>query len=125
MLQIVPESSAAPIHDNTERAGLQRRHQDLCKFGSRKTPGYKLVAACLVRYAAAARECVPRKWDAEKAVFALTRRKEAENLLAQFACTPGYSTAAVEPIDAMEQVSCEDRPGGFIDHPVEKQVPDS
>lgn len=124
MLQIVTESSAAPILDNTERAGFDRSHQDMCKFGSRGSPGYKLVVACLVRYVAAAQESVPRKWDAEKAVLASMRRNEAHQLLEQASYTLGYSMRALEPMDSIRYISYDDRPRSFVEQPVEEQIPD-
>ena len=45
------ESSAAPILDGTERAGIAADHRGMCKFGSRDAPGFRTVVAALKRYA--------------------------------------------------------------------------
>lgn len=79
--QIVPESSAAPILDNTDRAGLRSDHRSICKFASRNAPGYKLVIASLRRYARQAPDAIWRRWQAEKAILSSMRQNEAADLL--------------------------------------------
>ncbi|KAH0542388.1 hypothetical protein FGG08_003233 [Glutinoglossum americanum] len=48
---VVDEPSAAPIVDGAEYAGIEASHTDMCKFDSKNTPGYFLVAEAIQRYA--------------------------------------------------------------------------
>ncbi|MBE3043701.1 hypothetical protein IMZ48_14245, partial [Candidatus Bathyarchaeota archaeon] len=43
--QVVTEDSAAPILDDTDRAGLRADHRNMCKFASRASPGYRLIVS--------------------------------------------------------------------------------
>lgn len=45
------ESSAAPMLDGTERAGVAADHRCMCKFESGDAPGFRTVVAALKRYA--------------------------------------------------------------------------
>lgn len=47
---VVDESSAAPIVDGTERAGVAADHGGMCKFDSKDAPGFRTVVAALQRY---------------------------------------------------------------------------
>lgn len=49
---IVDESSAAPMLDGTERAGVAADHRGMCKFASKDAPGFRTVAAALKRWGA-------------------------------------------------------------------------
>ena len=44
------ESSAAPMLDGTERAGIAADHRNMCKFGSKDASGFRTVVAALKRY---------------------------------------------------------------------------
>ena len=79
--QVVEESSAAPILDNTERAGLPYDHRRMCKFESRTSPGYRLVAAALIRYSREAPEVVSRRWKHAVDMLNSKRFQEADELL--------------------------------------------
>jgi len=48
---IVPEASAAPILDNTERSGIAADHRGMCKFEDSQCHGFRTVAATLQRFA--------------------------------------------------------------------------
>ncbi|OWT43497.1 hypothetical protein VFPPC_17354 [Pochonia chlamydosporia 170] len=48
--RVVTESLAAPILDNTDRAGLRADHANICKFVSRNAPRYRLVVLTMIRY---------------------------------------------------------------------------
>ena len=47
---IVDETSAAPILDNTERSGIGADHQNMCKFETKDSAGFRTVVAALKRY---------------------------------------------------------------------------
>ena len=81
VLQIVEEHSAAPILDNTERAGLPADHRNMCKFESRNSPGYRLVVAALMRYSKEAPVVVSRRWKHAADMLASKCSQEAEELL--------------------------------------------
>ncbi|MCJ1393162.1 hypothetical protein MMC18_006034 [Xylographa bjoerkii] len=78
---IVEESSAAPILDNTERAGLPSDHVNMCKFESQKSPGYRLVVAALIRYSTEAPEVISRRWKHATEMLNAKRSQEADELL--------------------------------------------
>ena len=75
------ETSAAPILDNTERAGLPGDHRGICTFESRYSPGYRLVAAALIRYSKDASATVPRRWTGAQQMLASLRNNEVAELL--------------------------------------------
>ncbi|KAJ3579479.1 hypothetical protein NPX13_g1089 [Xylaria arbuscula] len=77
---IVTESSAAPILDNTDRAGIRADHRNMCRFTSRNAPGYRLVASSLVRYSRDAPQTVARKWRNERDMLRSIRQKELQHL---------------------------------------------
>jgi len=79
--QVVEESSAAPILDNTERAGLPNDHVNMCKFESRTSPGYRLVVAALIRYSKEAPEVISRRWKHSIEMMNSKRSQEADELL--------------------------------------------
>lgn len=51
---IVPSDSAAPIYDDTERAGIDADHSGLVKFESPTSPGFQMVMNTIMRYCAEA-----------------------------------------------------------------------
>ncbi|KAI0868248.1 ribonuclease-like protein p/mrp subunit [Hypoxylon argillaceum] len=77
---VVTENSAAPILDNTERAGLRADHRNMCKFASRNAPGYRLVASSLVRYSRDAPQAISRRWRNENEMRRSLRQQELKNL---------------------------------------------
>lgn len=79
--QIVTETSAAPILDDTERAGVRAEHRHMCKFASREAPGYPLVAATLIRYSEAAPIAVSRRWTEATESIRIMRKGEADELV--------------------------------------------
>ncbi|RYN49977.1 hypothetical protein AA0118_g11220 [Alternaria tenuissima] len=78
---IVEENSAAPILDNTERAGLPYGHRDMSKFESRSSPGYRLVIAALFRYSREAPKMVAARWVQATAMLKSKRQNEAAELV--------------------------------------------
>ncbi|KAJ4365588.1 hypothetical protein N0V83_008208 [Neocucurbitaria cava] len=78
---IVEETSAAPILDNTERAGLPYVHADMAKFESRNSPGYRLVVAALLRYSRDAPELISVRWIQAAEMLRTKRQNEAAELV--------------------------------------------
>jgi hypothetical protein len=77
----VEENSAAPILDDTERAGLPYEHRDMARFESRSSPGYRLVAAALIRYSKEAPNMVSMRWVQAARMLKLKREDEAAELV--------------------------------------------
>ncbi|KAF2266734.1 ribonuclease-like protein p/mrp subunit [Lojkania enalia] len=78
---IVEEDSAAPILDNTERAGLPYDHKSMVRFESCSAPGYRLVVAALIRYSKEAPGLVPRRWLQATEMLKTKRQNEAAELM--------------------------------------------
>lgn len=78
--QVVEQSSAAPILDDTDRAGLPYDHRSICRFASRAAPGYRIVIAALRRYARDAPRMVAQRWEDEEAMMQSLRTTEAREL---------------------------------------------
>ncbi|KAF1843675.1 ribonuclease-like protein p/mrp subunit [Cucurbitaria berberidis CBS 394.84] len=78
---IVEENSAAPILDDTERAGLPYGHADMAKFESRTSPGYRLVVAALLRYSREAPDVVSMRWIHAADMLKSKRQNEAAELV--------------------------------------------
>ena len=79
--EIVEEHSAAPILDNTERAGLPYGHRDMAKFDRRDSPGYRLVVAALIRYSKDAPDRVACRWMQATEMLKSKRQNEAAELV--------------------------------------------
>lgn len=75
------ESSAAPILDDTERAGLPYDHRSMCAFESKTSPGYRVVVAALIRYSKGAPEVIAPRWVAVKEMLQAKRVDEAAELM--------------------------------------------
>lgn len=75
------ENSAAPILDNTERAGLPYNHRDMAGFESRSAPGYRLIVAALIRYSKEAPDTVSIRWEQAVEMLKLKRQNEAAELV--------------------------------------------
>ena len=80
-IYIVDESSATPIHDNTERAGIYPNHAQMIRFSSRTSPSFKIVVEALVRYCRDAPEFINRRWQRARDSLAQARKDEAFKLL--------------------------------------------
>ncbi|KAI9779630.1 MAG: hypothetical protein M1839_007295 [Geoglossum umbratile] len=64
---IVDESSAAPAVDGAEYAGIEANHTEMCKFDSKNSPGYDIVAEAIQRYSS--KEVVSKikgRWQEDK-----------------------------------------------------------
>ncbi|OAL44043.1 ribonuclease-like protein p/mrp subunit [Pyrenochaeta sp. DS3sAY3a] len=78
---IVEENSAAPILDNTERAGLPYGHRDMVKFEHQNSPGFRLVVAAIIRYSRDASGVVTQRWTQATKMLNTKRRNEAAELV--------------------------------------------
>lgn len=77
---IVEESSAAPLVDNTERAGIHASHCEMIRFSDRNTSSYRTVVEALVRYCRNAPSIISRRWKKAIETLARTRSDEAFEL---------------------------------------------
>lgn len=80
-LQVVDESSAAPILDNTERSGIPASHSEMCKFDSSSSPGYLVAVAALRRYSKDAPPSIRYRWEEAHAMLRRQRETEALELI--------------------------------------------
>jgi hypothetical protein len=78
---VVEENSAAPILDDTERAGLPYDHVHMARFESRKAPGYSLIVAALIRWSQEATDTIPRRWIIATQMLKTKRENEAAELV--------------------------------------------
>ncbi|KAI4110724.1 MAG: hypothetical protein LQ345_006932 [Seirophora villosa] len=78
---VVKEHSAAPILDDTERAGLPYDHRGMCRFESRTAPGYRLVVAALMTYTLNAPSTITQRWVSATEMLKAKRDTEAAELL--------------------------------------------
>lgn len=67
---IVTSESAAPIHDNTERAGIAANHSNMVKFDDTSSPGFRTVVEAVIRYCKEASANIQLRGDhAAKTLF--------------------------------------------------------
>ena len=78
---VVPESSAAPIIDNTERAGIGANHVQMVRFSDKTTSSYRTVVEALVRYCRHAPQTICRRWQ------------QAEETLSRAWCNEAFELA--------------------------------
>lgn len=93
---IVEESSAAPIIDNTERAGICANHSQMVRFSGRHTSSYRTVVEALVRYCRNAPSIISRRWQ------------QAAKRLAE-----AWSNEAMEISDIVFDVHNDNRPSPY------------
>ena len=72
----IAESSAAPIVDNTERAGIPANHVKMVKFSDVHSSSYRTVIEALARYTRDAPKVIARRW--QQAIEALARARSNE-----------------------------------------------
>ena len=77
---IVEESSAAPIIDNTERAGIHANHAQMVRFSSTDNSSYRTVVEALVRYCREAPPIISRRWQQAEETLARSWKHEAIEL---------------------------------------------
>ncbi|KAK3935857.1 Alpha/Beta hydrolase protein [Diplogelasinospora grovesii] len=80
---IVTQDSAAPRHDDTERAGIAANHSGMVKFEDPSSPGFLMVVDALLRYCASAPDAIRlRRAEAVEALDRERRREAAEAVAA-------------------------------------------
>ena len=77
---VVEESSAAPILDHTERAGIHANHAQMVQFSNTETSSYRTVLEALRRYCHSAPSVIARRWQHATESLALARSGEAFEL---------------------------------------------
>ncbi|KAL8720026.1 MAG: hypothetical protein Q9225_003042 [Loekoesia sp. 1 TL-2023] len=80
---IVEESSAAPIVDNTERAGIHANHAQMIQFSNRTMSSYRTVIEALMRYCRDAPCIITYRWQQATESLARARNNEAFELMAK------------------------------------------
>ena len=93
---IVTVDSAAPIYDDTERAGIAADHSGMVKFEEASSIGFQIVADALVRYCQDAPGAIARRLAETEAVLAVERKREALEMATRYS-VPGGTTAAPSP----------------------------
>ena len=77
---IVDEDSAAPGFAVGERMVIEADHSHMCKFASRRSPGYEGVAEAVKRFAVEAPDVVKKRWQEEKDARVHALRAQANEL---------------------------------------------
>ncbi|KAL9046880.1 MAG: hypothetical protein Q9214_000406, partial [Letrouitia sp. 1 TL-2023] len=78
---IVEESSAAPMIDNTERAGIHADHTQMIRFSDPTTSSYRTVIEALIRYCRDAPRVITYRWQQAIESLAQLRNNEAFELV--------------------------------------------
>lgn len=78
---IVPHESAAPLYDDTERAGIAADHSGLVKFNSPSSHGFHLVMEALIRYCDDAPEVIKQRHWLARDTLGRERGKEMLEIL--------------------------------------------
>lgn len=77
---LVAESSAAPIVDNTERAGIPANHVQMVRFCDARSSSYRTIIEALARYSRDAPMVISRRWQQAMDALARARSNEAFEL---------------------------------------------
>ena len=78
---VVEKLSAAPIFDNTERAGIDGDHAQMVKFSDSKSSSYRTVIEALLRYSKCAPQIIAGRWHQASSMLAQARSNEASELV--------------------------------------------
>jgi protein SERAC1 len=100
---VVPEYSAAPRLDNTERCGIAADHRSMCRFSDQNSPGFATVMSALKRYSEQSSEVIAhRLQEAEELLESERRSKINEIMLIAFGnnktLTPNVDTSQEFPV---------------------------
>ena len=79
---MVEEASAAPIIDNTERAGIAASHVQMVRFVDESESSYRTVIEALVRYCRQAPSIISRRWTQAEESLSRIWSNEAYELTA-------------------------------------------
>ena len=74
---VVEESSAAPLLDNVERAGIFANHADMIRFSTSGSPGYRIVLEALQRHCKQASSIIRRRWQRAETELQIALSDEA------------------------------------------------
>ena len=77
---VVTETSAAPMVDNTERAGISANHVQMIRFSDVHSSSYRTVIEALLRYSRDAPAIISRRWHQATEALARARSNEALEL---------------------------------------------
>ena len=80
---LVDESSAAPMVDNTERAGIWADHFHMVQFSSKRMSSFRIVLEALKRYCRDAPSVISRRWQQANKTLASTLTDEAYELVGE------------------------------------------
>ena len=73
---VVDEASAAPIMDNTERAGIHATHAEMVRISDQRSTSFRTVIEALCRYCRNAPPVISHRW--EQALESLARARSSE-----------------------------------------------
>jgi len=116
---IVTVDSAAPVRDNTERAGIAADHSGMVKFEDPTSYGFQVVVSALVRYCDDAPAAIARRLEEAEAAVRRERKREALGIVRH--CGLPAPSAKITPLQPIPTVSASSRlPGAKRD-----RVPES
>jgi len=79
--EIVSIGSAAPLFDETERAGIAADHSGMVKFDNVSSPGFDLVIDALLRYSSQAPDDIRRRTSFATELLDRERKRQAVEAL--------------------------------------------
>ncbi len=91
---IVSQTSAAPVHDNTERAGIAADHSSMVKFEDPSCQGFRLVMDALIRYSDEAIKGRNSRRDYAAGMLGIERYRELEELQREVRGLRSYPSTA-------------------------------
>ena len=87
----VEEQSAAPMVDDTERAGLNADHQSMVRFPTAQSSNYRTVVEALLRYCRHAPLTIHGRWEEAELSLSRMRSQEASELVGNNLDIPRFS----------------------------------
>lgn len=78
---VVDEDSAAPAFAGGERMVIEADHSHMCKFATKRSPGYEGVAEAVKRFAVEAPDTIKRRWVEEKDAWNHALRAQVNDLI--------------------------------------------
>lgn len=78
---VVDEDSAAPGFAIGERMVIEADHSHMCKFATKRSPGYEGVAEAVKRFAVEAPDTIKGRWLEEKDMRSHALRAQAQELI--------------------------------------------
>ncbi|KAK1753585.1 hypothetical protein QBC47DRAFT_46215 [Echria macrotheca] len=112
---IVAQDSAAPVHDDTERAGIAADHRGMVKFETPTSQGFRMVMDALSRYCEEAPLAIRQRHASAAHTLALERHREATEALGRSFQTSGgvYRPPFRAGSSGLESFTVVDRSGTF------------